>query len=178
MTTLKDRILQLQQISEELEPNEAQRTSYLNEVGDYANTFINNLQTEKAFTPSDTSPNAMALDPNKMDLSSIIQLYDREVAQKGIKPASGGHVGYIPGGGIYTSSISDFLVDITNDYVGMYFSCPGGVAIEHVLLDWMKSIFDFPKSAIGNLTSGGSIANLVALTAARDRHGVKNEKIT
>ncbi len=41
----------------------------------------------------------------------------------------------------------------------------------------MKFIFGFPKSAVGNLTSGGSIANLIALTAARDKFKIKNEKI-
>ena len=57
----------------------------------------------------------------------------------------------------------------------MHFSCPGGVAVEHVLLDWMKDIFSFPINAVGNLTSGGSIANLIAMTAARDKHQIKNE---
>jgi len=59
----------------------------------------------------------------------------------------------------------------------MHFSCPGGVAIEHVLLDWMKEMFGFPETAVGNLTSGGSIANLIAMTAARDKHKIKNAAI-
>jgi glutamate/tyrosine decarboxylase-like PLP-dependent enzyme len=50
--------------------------------------------------------------------------------------------------------------------------------IENEILDWMKSIFGFPESAVGTLTSGGSIANLIALTAARDHHKIKSERIT
>ena len=50
-------------------------------------------------------------------------------------------------------------------------------SIENEALNWMKSVFGFPKDAVGNLTSGGSIANLIALTAARDKHQIKNEKI-
>jgi glutamate/tyrosine decarboxylase-like PLP-dependent enzyme len=60
----------------------------------------------------------------------------------------------------------------------MYYASPGAVTIENETLNWMKSIFGFPKDAVGNLTSGGSIANLIALTAARDKYKIKNEKIT
>ena len=134
------------------------------------------MDTTKTFVGSKETPNAFALSKNKTSLSEILKLYDDEIATKGIKPASGGHIGYIPGGGIYTSAIADFLVDVTNEYVGMHFSCPGGVAIEHVLLDWMKEMFGFPEIAVGNLTSGGSIANLLAMTAARDKHKIKNVK--
>ena len=42
----------------------------------------------------------------------------------------------------------------------------------------MKSIFGFPESSVGNLTSGGSIATLIAFTAARDRHKIKSDKIS
>ncbi|MBT8252519.1 MAG: aminotransferase class V-fold PLP-dependent enzyme [Bacteroidia bacterium] len=131
----------------------------------------------KAFSGEPATPNAMNLKSEKQSLESLLELYDKEVAAKGIKPASGGHLGYIPGGGIYTSALADYLVDVTNEYVGINFSCPSGVAIEHVLLDWMKDLFGFPSSAVGNLASGGSIANLIALTAARDKHQVKNERI-
>ena len=97
---------------------------------------------------------------------------------KGIKPASGKHLGYVPGGGIYTAAIGDFLASVTNEYAGIYYASPGAVTMENELLNWMKSVFIFPKEAVGNLTSGGSIANLIALTAARDKYQIKNEKIT
>lgn len=177
MSHLVEKISELHKVSEALEPNSAERTNYINEVSTYANSFINELEESKAFIGSKETPNAFELSKEKKSLTDILKLYANEIATKGIKPASGGHIGYIPGGGIYTSAIADYLVDITNEYVGMHFSCPGGVAIEHVLLDWMKDMFGFPESAVGNLTSGGSIANLIAMTAARDRHKIKNAVI-
>ncbi|MBT8271856.1 MAG: L-2,4-diaminobutyrate decarboxylase, partial [Bacteroidia bacterium] len=115
----------------------------------------------KAYTADQPKPGVMGLSEKKQSFEALLELYDREVVAKGIKPASGGHLGYIPGGGIYTSALADYLVDLTNEYVGINFSCPAGVAIEHELLDWMKSLFGFPKTAVGNLASGGSIANLI-----------------
>jgi glutamate/tyrosine decarboxylase-like PLP-dependent enzyme len=146
-------------------------------VSNYANTFINGLEDAKAFSSEQLTPNAMALSNEKKSLSEILKLYAAEVEAKGIKPASGGHIGYIPGGGIYTSAIADYIADVTNEYSGMHFASPGAVAMENELIDWMKSIFGFPESAIGNLTSGGSIATLIALTSARDKYGIKNAKI-
>lgn len=178
MSTLKDRILALQAISETLEPDEAQRDQYVKEINQFTNRFINTLPVTNAYSNRKDTPGVMALNNETMSMAQILELYGDEVATKGINPASGGHLGYIPGGGIYTAALGDYLGDITNDYVGMHFSCPGGVAIEHELLDWMKEVFGFPKSAVGNLASGGSIANLIALTAARDKHSIKNEKIT
>ncbi len=177
MNNLKQQILELQHISEALEPNESQRNEYLKEVSNYTNTFINGIEDAKAFSDVQLTPNAMALSNEKKSLKDILKLYASEVEAKGIKAASGGHIGYIPGGGIYTSAIADYIADVTNEYSGMYFASPGAVAMENELIDWMKSIFGFPETAIGNLTSGGSIATLIALTAARDKHSIKNAKI-
>jgi len=171
---LKQQILDLQSKSQSLEPNEVQRNTYLKKVNAYANSFLNSIETTKAFCGDKETPHVFKVTDKTKSIEEIIELYADEVAAKGINAASGGHLGYIPGGGIYTSSLADYLVDVTNEYVGMHYSCPGGVAIEHEVLNWMKSMFGFPESAIGNLTSGGSIANLIALTAARDKHGIKN----
>lgn len=178
MKKLIDKILALEKISQELEPSEKERNSLNQEVQDYANSFIKTLKTKPAYNEATVDGDKLKIDSEKHSLFTLLTTYTSEVADQGIKPASGGHLGYIPGGGIYTAALADFVAAFTNEYAGMYFGSPGAVTIENELLDWMKSIFGFPKEAIGNLTSGGSIANLIALTAARDKHKIKNERIT
>lgn len=177
MNNLKKRILELQNISETLEPTETQRNQYIAQVNNYTNSFINTLEDTNAYSKDKESKNAFAITSKRKTLQELLKIYKDEIATKGINAASGGHLGYIPGGGIYTSAIADYLVDVTNEYSGMYFASPGAVTMENELIDWMKSIFGFPETAIGNLASGGSIANLIALTAARDKHLIKNSKI-
>lgn len=45
----------------------------------------------------------------------------------------------------------------------------GAARVEAQLLSWMKHAMGFPPDASGIVTSGGSVANLVGLTVARDR---------
>ncbi|MDH5476474.1 MAG: aminotransferase class V-fold PLP-dependent enzyme [Cyclobacteriaceae bacterium] len=177
MNYLKEKILALQQISEKLEPTSLEREQYITQVNEYTNTFINDLENTNAYSNEIAPPHSFSLDGSKKSLQDILTLYSKGVATKGINAASGGHLGYIPGGGIYTSALADYIAAVTNEYAGMYFASPGAVSIENELIDWMKLIFGFPETAIGNLTSGGSIANLIALTAARDQHGIKSNTI-
>jgi aromatic-L-amino-acid/L-tryptophan decarboxylase len=177
MDDLKTRILALQKKSAGLEPSPEQRETYFSEVKEYSNSFLNGLPTFGTYSPEKPRKEAFAFGEEPRSMEKILEIFATEVAGKGIKPASGGYMGYIPGGGIYASALGDFLAAITNEYAGMSFASPGAVAMEHELLNWMKSLFGFPKSAVGNLTSGGSIANLIALTAARDKHKIKGAKI-
>lgn len=177
MNNIKSRILDLQKVSASLDPSEAERNALLDEVKDYSNHFLNNLNSEKYYNASRSESAAFSLTPSTRSMAEILKIYSKEVASKGIKTASAGHLGYIPGGGIYSSALADYLADITNEYAGISFASPGAVAMEHELLNWMKGLFGFPESAVGNLTSGGSIANQIALTAARDRHKIKGANI-
>jgi aromatic-L-amino-acid/L-tryptophan decarboxylase len=177
MDHLLKKIAAWEQQSSILEPNENQRNLYLEELKDYSNSFINTTETRKSFGKGDVKKHALAITGGKKTFTEILSLYTTEVTQLGINPASGGHIGYIPGGGIYAAALADYLADISNEYAGMYFASPGAVTIENEVIDWLKKIFQFPESSVGNLTSGGSIANLIALTAARDQHGIKGPKI-
>ena len=177
MKKLRQKILELESISEELEPSEPKRDKYHQKIQDYANSFINGIEISKAYSDEEVRQNALSVNGRKKPLSKLITAYAKEIADKGINAASGGHLGYIPGGGIYTSAIADFLADVTNEYAGLFYASPGAVIIENEILNWMKSIFGFPENSAGTLTSGGSIANLIALTAARDHCKIKRDKI-
>jgi glutamate/tyrosine decarboxylase-like PLP-dependent enzyme len=69
------------------------------------------------------------------------------------------------------------LGDISNKYAGIAFSGPGSVKIESQVIQWMTGIIGYPVTAFGNLTSGGSIANLIAVKAARDCCGVNSSNV-
>jgi len=178
MDDLINNIIALEKISSELEPSIEQRNSYNSNLQEFLNDFIENIENNKAYYIGSPDKEKLAINPEKKSFKDLLSIYTSEVIKKGINPASGGHVGYIPGGGIYTAALGDTLVSVTNEYAGMYYGSPGAVTIENELLNWMKDVFGFPKEAVGNLSSGGSIANLIALTAARDKHKIKNERVT
>lgn len=95
----------------------------------------------------------------------------------GINSASGAHLGYIPGGGIWTSAVADLLAAATNRYAGISYSSPGAVEIENQIIKWLGKVVGYPDSAHGNLTSGGSIANLIAIKTARDFHDIHSQNV-
>ena len=175
MESIISRLQELDKISGELNLSESERSSYLNEVGKYANTFLSGL--DHIPTYSEREPQKSLAINGKKSLEEILSLYQSEVAETGINAASGGHLGYIPGGGIFASAIADFLAAVTNPYAGVYYASPGAVVIENEVINWLKTVFSFPKTAVGNLASGGSISTLISLTAARDKHQIKNERI-
>jgi glutamate/tyrosine decarboxylase-like PLP-dependent enzyme len=178
MDSLIDKILILEKVSKELEPSINERNNLNQQIQFFSNQFIETINETPSYYTGTPDNKKLSISDNKKDLKDLLSIYTSEVVQKGINPASGGHMGYIPGGGIYTAALGDMLASITNEYAGMYFGSPGAVTMENELLNWMKGVFGFPKEAIGNLTSGGSIANLIALTAARDKHQIKNDRIT
>jgi len=178
MKKLLDKIKVLEKISSQLEPSKSKKEYYNKQLFEYADSFIDSLKEKNGYFGDDSNLKGLAIDENTVPFKKLLKTYTKEVVNKGVVASSGSHLGHIPGGGIYTAALGDYLADITNEYAGVYYGSPGAVMIENELINWMKSIFNFPKNAVGNLTSGGSIANLIALTAARDRHQIKNEKIT
>ena len=110
-------------------------------------------------------------------LEELLPLIDKYVNKTSLNPASGGSFGYIPGGGVYPTALADYMVAATNKFTGTFYACPGGVYMENHLLKWMCELVGYPKEALGNLSSGGSIANLSAITTARDVKGIKGKDI-
>lgn len=177
MQELIDRIRSWEAKSQVLEPNQDLRNKELTSVSNYTNAFLNALPETKTFEFSEEMSDRFQITGQPHSMEEILDIYKREVADKGINAASGGHLGYIPGGGIFASALGDFLADVTNEYAGIFYASPGAVAVETSLIDWIKSLFSYPSDAVGNLASGGSIANLIALAAARDKYQIKGERI-
>jgi aromatic-L-amino-acid decarboxylase len=90
-----------------------------------------------------------------------------EAGRSGVYHPSGGHLSYIPNGGLYTAALAEFLAAGLNRYTGVSHAAPGMSAIEHGMMRWMTSLFDLGETASGVLLSGGSMANFTGVVASR-----------
>lgn len=93
-------------------------------------------------------------------------LFER-VIPVGLNTTSPGYLAYIPGGGLPHAAVADLIADISNRYVGIWLGSPGGVQLEVNVLRWLCTLAGYSSAAGGLFTSGGSMANLGALIAAR-----------
>ncbi len=170
------RIKGLEKSSLRLEPNAREREILFRIVNDYAEGFLNNLQTLPAYKFTEGQGIGIYDSPvseEGSNIENLLEILKNNVDTPGLNPASRGHLGYIPGGGIYHSALGDFLAAVTNRYAGVFFASPGAVRMENMMVNWMSEIIGYPASAGGNLTSGGSVANLVGILAARDSADLK-----
>ncbi|MEO6226273.1 MAG: aminotransferase class V-fold PLP-dependent enzyme [Thermomonas sp.] len=79
-----------------------------------------------------------------------------------------GYMAYIPGGGVYTAALADFIADATNRYTGVWQAAPALVQLEANTLDWLRDWMQFPETARGLFTPGGSMAMFNAIACARE----------
>jgi len=170
------KIKKLEKLSRLLDPKESIREKWNAEVLEYSNIFINNLDSSKAFIQSKKNGKDiynLDIDEQAIELTSLLDSTTKNIDGVGINPASGGHMGYIPGGGLYPSALGDYMAAISNRYAGVFYAAPGAVRLENMIIKWMCRLMGYPDTAFGNLTSGGSIANLMALVTAREVRNLK-----
>src|SRR4051812_9934331 len=74
--------------------------------------------------------------------------------------------GYVVSSGAYVGAIADFLASALNQNVTSWRSAPSATTIEHQVVSWIRQIVGFNSEGEGALVSGGSMANLVGLSAA------------
>ena len=67
----------------------------------------------------------------------------------------------------FVSVLADAAASGFNVFAGSWTGGSGPATVELVVLDWLRELCGLPEGADGVLVSGGSVASLVALAAAR-----------
>jgi len=93
-------------------------------------------------------------------------IFDKLVA-KTYNCASPGYLAYIPGGGLFHSAVADLISNSLNRYIGVWVAAPGLIQLEINVTRWFCQMVGYPDKALGLLTSGGSMANFIAIATAR-----------
>ncbi len=175
-----EKIKLLEKESRLLDPNPQLRGKWNKAVQEYADRFLDGIENGKTYHVEEEMGIKLLdfpISETSKSIEELLEIIEENVDSPALNPASGGHLAYIPGGGIFPTALGDYLADVTNRYAGIFFAGPGAVRMENLLLRWMCEIVGYPKTALGNLTSGGSIANLMAITTARDHMQIKARDI-
>ena len=177
---LREQLVSLQQVVQTLEYDANQRMQQLQEVVDYCEDFTAKIDTQPVYSLYEEerdSSDKMRLTEDPLELKEIIQLLKDHVDPGGVQIGSKRFFGFIPSGGLYSSALGDYIAAVTNRYAGVQFSGPGATWLERKLVQWFAELVGYPKEAEGDLTSGGSIATLSSIIAAREAFNIKSRNI-
>lgn len=154
-----------------LEPNASQRRQLTQAVLEFIEEFYESLESRplNGVPLSDGDKRLLDTPPAEegRGLAEILSLIGLANESGTLHPA-GGHMAYIPNGGLYTGALGSFIAAGLNRYTGVTAAAPGLTRLEQTVLTWMEDLFELPEGEAGGvLLSGGSTANLTALVAAR-----------
>jgi glutamate/tyrosine decarboxylase-like PLP-dependent enzyme len=173
---LKEQLDLLRRLSNPLEPNAELRALWTQKVVAHAEQFLADLPQGPAFVAAKAEGKGILssqLSEDPQDAGGVLQSLAEHVEKPGVKLGSPGYLAFIPISTVYSAALGDYLAAVSNPYVGNFFASPGAVRLEHFLTRWMADFVGYPKASAGDLTSGGSIANLSAIIAAREAHDLK-----
>jgi aromatic-L-amino-acid/L-tryptophan decarboxylase len=165
---LEGRLDSLEVESRRLDATPDEIQSWLEMLSRFSAEYLESNASGPAFLPLGEPRPAVPLPFEPSPFADILDEFQRVALTAGIVPTSGRFFGYVPGGGIPTAAVGDYLAALTNRYSGVYGAAPGAAAIENDTVRWLIEMVGYPDSAWGTLQSGGSLATLTAVVAARE----------
>jgi aromatic-L-amino-acid/L-tryptophan decarboxylase len=121
-----DKIKSLEILSRRLEPETEQRKHWRDAVAQYSDDFLDNIEDIKAYVVTEDKGRGIydtTIGAPK-SIETLLDVLSFNVDRPGLNPASGGHLAYIPGGGLFPSALGDYLADVFNRYAGMFLDLP------------------------------------------------------
>ena len=83
------------------------------------------------------------------DFDELFDEMQHAAIAKTFEYAGPGYLAYIPGGGLYTAALAEFLAQGVNRYIGLWQPSPAMVQIEENVVRWLCDVFDYPDGLAG-----------------------------
>lgn len=174
LDALRQQLQQLAALSSRLDAGTAQRADWRRRADELVENYLQTLrQQPTGVRPRQRELTELSFSEQPQPPAELFALLQSCLADDGLRHGSGRLFGFIPGSGSYAAALGDYLAAATNRYTGARFAAPQAAVLEQQLLRWLAHEFGYPESARGDLTSGGSIANLTALLCAREQRGLQ-----
>jgi glutamate/tyrosine decarboxylase-like PLP-dependent enzyme len=108
-----------------------------------------------------------ALPTKGIDFDGLLEVFRETIIPFSRQNAHPRMFGYVQSPGTPLAAFADLLASILNANLTVWRSAPAPVELERLTIDWIRQILGFNAEAGGLFVSGGSMANLAAIAAAR-----------
>src|SRR6266536_4676152 len=102
-----------------------------------------------------------------MEFDELLKVFRETIIPFSRQNAHPRMIGYVQSPGTPLAAIADLLASTLNSNLTVWRSAPAPVEVESLTIDWIRQILGFNPEAGGLFVSGGSMANLAAIAAAR-----------
>jgi len=138
--------------------------------------FLSSMDAQSTFprTSGAEAEQIFALDPPEHGMGAQAFAALRDVVAHA-RTQNGRFFGYVQGPGEPVAALGDLLASVINQNMTAWRSSPSGVTIERTVVRWLAEAIGCP-GFLGTLTGGGSAANLMGLTMAREAKIPANER--
>ncbi|NHN41058.1 aspartate aminotransferase family protein [Halorubellus sp. JP-L1] len=156
----------------ELDPDAFRELGYraIDLIADY----YGSLDDRPVYVQADPSDVVAAFDDplpeSGEDPSAVLDAIEADVLRYATHNPSPRFFGYVMGGGLPIAALADAIAAALNMNVGGWHPAPSATEVERTVVEWLADAIGYPTETMGLLTSGGTMANVVAvLTAFRDQ---------
>jgi len=133
-------LAELEAQARQLDTTPTEFGQWLDQAYRFALDYLRGLPDEPAYRRHAAAPQLEASLPEKpRPLQEVLKELERVVLRQGVVPTSGRFMGYVPGGGLPSAAVGDFLAAITNRYAGVDLACPGAAQVENLTVRWLRN---------------------------------------
>ena len=154
-----------------LEPSADEIREWSNSVTQFMIDYLAGLRDRPVYRQTSSREIRSGLDsklPIKgTDLDSLLKVFRETIVPFSRQNAHPRMFGYVQSPGTPIGAFADLLASTLNANLTIWRSAPAPVELERLTIDWVRQILGFPAEAGGLFVSGGSMANLAAVAAAR-----------
>lgn len=155
-----------------LELTEQQIREMATLLGDTLVSYQESLAGRPVFPDVDTEAlNAIATAPLPEDgvaVQSLVEEFNRVIVPNSLHIAHPRFLAYVTASPAGIAPFAEAYTAMIDQNCAIWQGGPAANAVERRVIGWLAGLFGLAKDTPGILVSGGSMANLVALTAARD----------
>jgi aromatic-L-amino-acid/L-tryptophan decarboxylase len=154
-----------------LEPSPDEIRDWGNSVIEFMADYLGELRDRPVYRRTSSREIRQKLDAtlptNPIDFDSLLKVFRETVIPFSRQNAHPRMFGYVQSSGTPLAAFADLLASTLNANLTVWRSAPAPVELERLTIDWIRQILGFNAEAGGLLVSGGSMANLAGIAAAR-----------